>query len=595
MHNPLFDDRFVDFVLDAVHPLDETLALPAYAEHDRETCAMYADALRRFGREVLLPTYRAMDTEAPVFEGGRVRLHPVMQRLYPKLIELGLITASRPVEVGGHALPRQVATLGQMYLMAGNLAALGLPFLTAGAGHLVEAFGDETVRGLFLDAMYSGRWTGTMALTEPHAGSSLGDITTAATPRADGTYAIRGAKIYISGGDHDVTENIVHLTLARIDGAPAGSRGISLFAIPARRPEGGALVDNDVVVTQLIHKVGWRGLPSLGLSFGERSDCRGWLVGAPGGGLPAMFQMMNEARIAVGAQGVATASAAYHAAVAYARERTQGRPAGPKGAHNTAPVPIIEHADVRRMLLRQRAIVEGGLLLVSYAAWCADRAAGHPDEAARAHHHHLLDVLTPVVKTFPAEYGFEACALALQVHGGYGYTTEYLPEAWLRDQKLNSIHEGTTGIQGLDLLGRKVMRHGGAALRALLGEIERTIAAAAAAGEGAIDPAWGAALAANDRRLGEVTMALGARGMAGDVDGLLGHSHHYLTALSIHVVAWQWLAVVVAAAGRAGLFFDARRRAAQYWFAVEVPRVAQLLALCAEAEDSYLAACADEF
>lgn len=593
MQNPLLDDRFVDFVLDAVHPVAESLALPAHAEHDRETCAMYVDALRRFGREVLLPTYRAMDAEAPVFEGGRVRLHPVMQRLYPKLVELGLITASRPVEVGGHGLPRQVATLGQMYLMAGNLAALGLPFLTAGAGHLVEAFGDEAVRKLFLDAMYSGRWTGTMALTEPQAGSSLGDITTGATPRADGTYAMRGAKIYISGGDHDVTENIVHLTLARIDGAPAGSRGISLFAIPARRPvgEGGALVDNDVVVTQLIHKIGWRGLPSLGLSFGERGDCRGWLVGRPGGGLAAMFQMMNEARIAVGAQAVATASAAYHAAAAYARERTQGRRAGGEGG--AGPVPIIEHADVRRMLLRQRAIVEGGLLLVSYAAWCADRAEGHPDEAVRAHHHHLLDVLTPLVKTFPAEYGFEACTLALQVHGGYGYTTEYLPEAWLRDQKLNSIHEGTTGIQGLDLLGRKVMRHGGAALRALIGEVERTVAAAAALGE--VDPAWGAALAANDRLLGEVTMRLGARGMAGDVDGMLGHSHHYLTALSIHVVGWQWLAMVVAAKGREGLFFDARRRAAQLWFAVEVPRVAQLLALCADGEDSYLAARPDEF
>ncbi|MEZ4435639.1 MAG: acyl-CoA dehydrogenase [bacterium] len=585
MQNPLFDDRFVDFLLDVVHPVGETLALPAFAEHDRETCALYLDGARRFAREVLWPSYRPMDAEPPVFEGGRVRLHPLMKRLYPRICGLGVMTASRDVAVGGHRLPRQVAMMASSYLMAGNLSAVGLALLTAGAGHLVEVFGDETVRGLFLGPMYDGRWTGTMALTEPQAGSSLADLSTAATPRADGTFAIRGSKIFISGADHDVAENVVHLTLARIDGAPAGSGGISLFAVPRLRPEAGGLVDNDVTVTQLIHKIGWRGLPSLGIAFGERGECRGWLVGAPGNGLGAMFQMMNEARIAVGAQGVATASAAYHAAVAYARERAQGRPLGARGGGQVA---IIEHPDVRRMLLRQRAIVEGGLALVSYAARCADRAHDDPDPAAREHNARLLDVLTPIVKSFPAEYGFEACALAVQVHGGYGYTTEYLPEALLRDQKLNSIHEGTTGIQGLDLLGRKGVREGGAALRALIGEVEAAVAAAKSTD---LDPAWGAVMAANDRRIAAVTMALAAKGAAGEVEAMLAHSHAYLTALSIHVVAWQWLLVATACARAAspGPFHHARRRAAQAWFAVEVPRVAALLDLCASGDDSHLA------
>lgn len=584
MKQGLIDDRFVDFVLDAVHPLADVLALPAFAEHDRETCGLYLDALRRFAREVLFDTYRPMDTEAPTFDGARVRVHPLMAKLWPRLVELGVLTATRGPEVGGHRLPRTVAIMGQMPLLAANGSVMALAGLTAAAAHLVEAFGDDTARDLFLEPMYAGRWTGTMALTEPHAGSSLGDLSTTATPRADGTYAIRGSKIFISGGDHQITENIVHLTLARIDGAPPGTRGISLFAVPARRPDaGGGLVDNDVTVTQLLHKIGWRGLPSLGIAFGERGDCVGWRVGAPGKGLSAMFQMMNEARIGVGAQATATASAAYHCAVAYARERTQGRPLTERDA-TRPPVPIIEHADVRRMLLRQRAIVEGSLALVACATRSADLALDAPDPQVRATHGAILDVLTPIVKTFPSEYGFESCALSLQIHGGYGYTTEYLPEAWMRDQKLNSIHEGTTGIQGLDLLGRKAMRKGGAGLKALLGAIEATIAAARAAG---VDAAWCDALAALDARFGEVTMALAGKGMAGDVDGMLAHSHHYLIAMSLHVVAWQWLAIAAAAAGRDTPFHRARLRTAAYWFAVEVPRIGPLLDLCAAGEDSY--------
>ena len=438
--------------------------------------------------------------------------------------------------------------------------------------------------------MYAGEWTGTMALTEPQAGSSLADVATVATPTAAGHYLLRGAKIFISGGDHDLTDNVVHLTLARIAGAPAGIKGVSLFCVPRRRVVGDALVDNDVAVTGLIHKIGWRGLPSLALALGERDDCHGYLVGAPHQGIRYMFQMMNEARIMVGVNGVATASVAYHEALAYARARPQGRPMTGKDPA-APPVPITAHADVRRMLLRQRAIVTGGLALLVRTARYADLHHHGADEPTRARAGLVLDLLTPIAKTFPAERGFEANALAVQIHGGYGYSSEYLPEAWLRDQKLNSIHEGTTGIQALDLLGRRAVAGGGAALAAWAEEVERTCARAEAAG---VEAAWSTALrAARATTLG-LTQALAGRGLAGDPEAMLAHAADYLDLFATVAIAWQWLELAAAVAERAARpGADADHRAvtdacARYWFATELPRVAHLAALCHSGERSYL-------
>lgn len=585
--NPLVDDRLVDLLLHDVHDAVGLCALPAFAEHSRETFEMYVGEARRLARAELFASYRPMDEEPPRFVDGRVLAHPRMKELYPRLVELGLLSATRPEEVGGQSLPQTVAVLANAYLMAGNLSAFGYAMLTTGAAHLIEAFGDETVKDLFMSRMYGGQWTGTMALTEPHAGSSLGDLTTTATPAGDGTYRIVGSKIFISGGDHDVTDNVVNLTLARIAGAPAGTKGISLFAVPNRRLEGGVLVANDVHVTGVIHKIGWRGLPSLALGFGDANDCHGWLVGEPEQGLRYMFQMMNEARILVGVHAAATASVAYHEAVAYAKERRQGRA---PGRRDGAPVPIVEHADVRRMLLRQKAIVDGSFGLLVEAARYADLAehATEPEQRERAQL--LLDLLTPVAKTFPAERGFEANALAVQVHGGYGYSSEYLPEAWMRDQKLNTIHEGTSGIQGLDLLGRKAVAKGGAPLRLLGEEIARAADEARAAG---LPPAWADAVQAAFGRLAAVTAALGGRGSSGDVDGMLAHSADYLEAFGILALSWQHLRLATAAsrrmneAGPAG-FLEGVRCAAQYWIATELPRVDLLARLCEEAEDSYV-------
>jgi len=410
--NPLISDRDVEFLLYEVLDVESLCALSAFSEHSRETFDLVLQATRRFAREKLFPSYRAIDEAPPELIDGAVRVHPQMRELYRGIVELGLLTASRPEAVGGQDLPLSVFTVATTYLMAGNLSAYGYIGLTLGAAHLIEAFGDEALLRRFMAPMYEGRWTGTMALTEPQAGSSLADITTTATPTEDGHYLIRGNKIFISGGEHDLAENVVHLLLARIDFAPAGSRGISLFAVPKRRPGAGGLVDNDVHAAGLIHKIGWRGLPSMAMSYGENGDCRGWLVGAANRGLAHMFQMMNEARIMVGANGVSTASVAYHESVEYARTRPQGRPLGNKDPV-TPQVPIIDHADVRRMLLRQKAIVEGALSVVVVTAQYSDLAAHAPTEAERSRAQLLLDLLTPIAKSFPAEKGFESNALAL--------------------------------------------------------------------------------------------------------------------------------------------------------------------------------------
>ncbi|MCA9596651.1 MAG: acyl-CoA dehydrogenase [Myxococcales bacterium] len=589
MANPLISDRDVEFLLFELFDAEGLCGLPHFADHSRETFELYLASAKRLARDVLFPAYRPFDEAPPVLERGRVKVHPLLHDILPQMVELGIIAATRPADVGGQQLPLLVACMANAYLMAANASAYGFIGLTSGAGRLLESFGSEALKREYMEPMYEGRWAGTMALTEPQAGSSLTDVQTHATPTDQGYHLIRGSKIFISGGDQDVTENIVHLLLARIDGAPPGIKGVSLFAVPRLRREGDRLVPNDVAVTGAIHKIGWRGLPSLALDYGENDDCRGWLVGEPHQGIRYMFQMMNEARLMVGVNGVATASAAYHEALAYAADRPQGRRLGEKDP--TRPqVPIMEHADVRRMLLRQKAIVEGGLSLLAECARLSDLGEYAEDTAERDRSRLLLDLLTPVAKTFPAERGFEANALSVQVHGGYGYSSEYLPESWLRDQKLNSIHEGTTGIQSMDLLGRKVMGHGGQSLFALRDELVATIADARAAG---VDDEWCGRLEGALAALGSVTEHLGGLGMNGDVAGMLLHSVDYMDLFSTVVIGWQWLKQAAAAkrgldAGRGTpAFYEGKLCAAQYWINTELPRAGYLAALCRSGEDSY--------
>jgi alkylation response protein AidB-like acyl-CoA dehydrogenase len=590
-NNPLVSDRNVEFLLYEVFDAEGLCRLDAYQDHSRETFDLVLQNARKFAREVLLPTYKPVDEAPPHRVGDGIQVHPAMRAIYPKLVEQGMTAATRPASVGGQQLPHTVATLCNLYGMAANLSAVSYLGLTTGAAHLIEEFGSEALRAEMMTRMYSGQWTGTMALTEPQAGSSLTDVKTSATPTAQGHYRIRGNKVFISGGDQDLTENIVHLTLARIDGAPLGIKGVSLFAVPKKRLENGKLVANDVHCAGAFHKMGWRGIPSIALNLGENGDCHGWLVGEPHRGISYMFQMMNEARLMVGMQAIATASVAYFESLEYARTRPQGRPLTSKNPASPQ-VPIIEHADVRRMLLRQKAIVEGALALGVQTARYADLAAHGPTPEQRRRALLLLDMMTPIVKSFSAERGFESNALAVQVHGGYGYTSEYLPEAWLRDQKLNSIHEGTTCMHSMDLLGRKVLADEGAALRLLGEEIGAAIGRAAAAG---VDPEWCAALERAVARTGEVTMRLASVGMSGQVDEMMLHSVDYLDLLSTVVVAWQWL--LQAAVANEGLakapdalssdFYQGKVCAAQYWIKTELPRIEHLASLCSGGESSY--------
>jgi butyryl-CoA dehydrogenase len=596
MSNPILDDRTIDFLLYEVFDIPRLCELPFFADHSRETFDLFLGSVRRLSRDHFLPSYASMDEAGAQLEDGRVRVDPVMKELWPKLTELGLLAAARPYDVGGQQLPFTMLNTAVAYLYGGNLGASGFAGLTLSAAHLIEAFGDDELRETFMKRMYAGEWTGTMALTEPQAGSSLADVRTSATPAGDGRYRLRGSKIFISGGDQDFTENVVNLVLARIDGAPAGVKGISLFAVPRLRPEGDALVDNDVSTAGLVHKLGWRGLPSTIQSYGERGDCHGWLVGEPHQGLRYMFQMMNEARVGVGVSAAATASAGYLEALAYAKERAQGRSLG--AGPDSAPVAIIQHDDVRRMLLRQKAIVEGALALCVATSRYVDLSEHAEADHEREHARELADLLTPITKSFPAERGFESNALAVQVHGGYGYSTEYLPQAWLRDQKLNSLHEGTTGIQSLDLLGRKVMKSGGASLMRLADEIGGDVVRAKRAG---VPDARLAAMQSALERIAGTTAALGERA-ASDMPAMLRHSAAYLELVSTAVIGWQWIKLETAALERAdgagesdASFYEGKRRAAQFWFAEEMPRIDTLAALIDSADDSFSSMPPDAF
>jgi len=600
MANQLIDDRTVEFILHDLLDAGSLCRLPYFADHGRETFDLYLSSCRKLAREVLFPAYRPMDAEPPRLESGQVKVHPAMRELWPRLVEVGVLNSNAAVESGGQQLPLLLSSMGNAYLMAANLSAAGFPGLTSGAAHLLELFGDERLKRDYMARMYGGDWGGTMALTEPQAGSSLADVRTRAVPTAEGHYLISGSKVFISGGDQDITENVVHLALARIDGAAPGIKGVSLFCVPKKRLVDGELVDNDCASAGVFHKLGWRGLPSIALNFGERGDCHGYLVGEAGRGLAHMFVMMNGARLAVGLNAAATASAAFHESLEYARTRPQGRPLTARDP-STPQIPIVEHADVRRMLLRQKAIVEGSLALCAQASRWVDESEHETDPDAKKRAQLLLDLITPAAKTFPAEKGFESCALAVQIFGGYGYTAEYPVESYLRDQKLNTLHEGTTGIQGMDLLGRKAMADGGASLQQFALEITAAAEAARAQGDShAPLSEMAAQLEAAVQDLGATTMEVAQRGMSGDRNGMLRHSTDYLEMFSVTAVAWLWLRMATAASRAIAAqpsraeFLRGKIRTARYWFANDLARTPALGALIRSGEDSFEGARGEE-
>jgi len=576
-----------------------------FADHSRETFTQVLDTCERIAREKFAPVNRLTDTEEPRFDGERVHLPRATHDAVAAYVESGMLAAAQDDDLGGMQLPCVVEMAANAFFSKASVAIGGYAMLTSGNANLLMAHGTPLQREVFAKREFAGQWFGTMCLSEPQAGSSLSDVATRAEP--DGAdfesdalgprYRLRGSKMWISAGEHELTENIVHLVLAKIPDADGqlvpGTGGISLFIVPkwCVTPTGDLNGErNDVVLAGLNHKLGYRGTTNTLLNFGEgrnRPDGRpgaiGYRVGAPGQGLRCMFHMMNEARIGVGLGAAMLGMAGFEASLEYATQRSQGRPMTVAGKDpRSKPVPLIEHADIRRMLLLQKAYCEGALALELYCARLVDEAhTADADADAAREAALLLEVLTPIAKSWPSEWCLEANSLAIQVLGGYGYTRDFPVEQYWRDNRLNMIHEGTHGIQALDLLGRKVTMDGGAGLKLLATRISDTIGRAGQVA-GLAEP--GNQLAAALQKLGAATKAAWATGQPEEA---LANATPYLQAFGHVVLAWLWLDVALAATALPAAQAErreAKRAAMRCFFAYELPRIDAWLAVVARRE-----------
>lgn len=593
MSEQLLSSRNLAFELYEVLDAEGLTQRACFADHNRETFDAAIATARTLSEKYFAPHNRKNDEHEPLFENGEVTLIPEVKPAIDAFVEAGFLNASRSFEQGGMQLPTLLTQACFAHFQAANIGTAAYPFLTMGASKLIESFGSDDQKRRFLQPMLEGRFFGTMALTEPHAGSSLADIRTRAEPAEDGSYRIKGNKIFISAGDHPLTENIVHLVLAKLPDAPPGVKGISLFIVPKFlvNDDGSLGARNDVVLAGLFHKMGYRGTTSTALNFGDNGQCVGYLVGQPHRGLSYMFQMMNGARIGVGMGAVMLGYAGYLYSLEYARERPQGRL--PDGKDPTSPqVPIIEHTDVRRMLLMQKAYVEGAFDLGLYTARLYDDSKTAETEQARQQALELLDLLTPIIKSWPSEYCLKANSLAIQILGGHGYTREYPVEQYYRDNRLNPIHEGTHGIQSLDLLGRKVGMNGGTAFQDLLSKIQATLAEATRfeATQSLAEP-----LDLLSTRVAETTRLLLSDLAQGEINRALANSALYLDVFGQLVLGWRWLVQAIHAAEglEKGIeadadFYRGKLQAARYFLTWEVPAGHHRLDLLQQRDDTCL-------
>ena len=583
MQSKLLSRRDLAFVLYELLDAPALTARTRYADHSRETFEQALDLAEKIARDHFAPHNRKSDEHEPVFDGTSVTMIAEVAAALKAFIDAGLMASEHDYEYGGMQLPQVVAKACFAFFNAANVATSSYPFLTIGNANLLLDHGSPQQIDTFVRPMLSGRFFGTMCLSEAQAGSSLSDIRTRAEPLPDGSYRVFGNKMWISAGEHELAENIIHLVLAKIPGSPPGVKGISLFIVPkfVVNADGSVGERNDVVLAGLNHKMGYRGTTNTLLNFGEGKfrpqgaiGAVAYLVGEANRGLGYMFHMMNEARIGVGLGATMLGYTGYLHALDYARKRPQGRHAGAKNPE-TPQVPIIEHADVRRMLLAQKAYVEGALALNLYCARLVDEQKTGESELARTEASQLLDLLTPIAKSWPSQWCLEANSLAIQVHGGYGYTRDYPVEQFYRDNRLNPIHEGTHGIQGLDLLGRKVVQADGALLRLLGRKIEKTCRKARSLRD----------TVQFARQLGEAVARLGLTTQklhgAGDIDRTLANASTYLEAFGHVVLAWIWLktAVIAATRLREGTdemdFYRGKLQAAMFFFHWELPKTLQ--------------------
>jgi alkylation response protein AidB-like acyl-CoA dehydrogenase len=547
MAQVIADRRDIDFVLHEQFEVETLSAHEKYAEFNKKTVDLIVSEARNLAVKEILPTREIGDREGTEFDKGEVHVPKEFHRAYELFNEGEWLAMSEDPKWGGQGMPRTVSLAAADYFNGANYAFMMYPGLTHGAGKLVEAFGTDQQKQLFLKKMYTGEWTGTMLLTEPEAGSDVGALTTSAVKNDDGTYSITGNKIFISSGEHDLVENIIHPVLARIEGAPEGTKGISLFLVPKIwvNDDGSLGEFNDVVCTGIEEKMGIHGNSTCSLALGGKGQCRGTLLGEENKGMRAMFLMMNEARLLVGLQGLSCASASYLNAINYARERIQGKYLLNMMDKSAPGVAIIQHPDVRRQLLTMKAYVEGMRSLLYYVGICGDRGEITDDEAEKAKYQGLVDVLIPLAKGYVTDRAFEVCSHGVQIYGGYGYIREYPQEQLLRDCRITMIYEGTNGIQAMDLLGRKLGLNQGKPIMDLMGEIQKTIAAAK--GVDGLDD-FGARLERALNKLGEVAMHMGTTAMSPDVLKAFAFAHPFMEVCGDVVMAWMlvWRATLAA-------------------------------------------------
>ena len=584
--------RDLEFLLYEWLDVESLTAHPRFADHSRETFDAAIETSRQIATDLFAPHNKKSDANEPFVtmdaSGAHVQLIAEIKQAVDAFSAAGLIAAGQDFAMGGMQLPCVIEKACTAWFMGANVATAAYPFLTTGNANLLLAHGTRQQIETYARPLLAGRFLGTMCLSESQAGSSLSDIKSRAELKADGNYRLTGNKMWISAGDHDLAENIIHLVLAKIPGPDgkliAGVKGLSLFIVPKFlvNADGTLGERNDVTLAGLNHKMGYRGTTNCLLNFGEgqftpqgKAGAIAYLVGQQHQGLACMFHMMNEARIGVGLGATMLGYTAYLHALDYARNRPQGRPIAAKDPA-TPQIVIIEHADVRRMLLAQKAYVEGALALNLYCAKLVDEEKNGADETSRREASLLLDILTPIAKSWPSQWCLAANDLAIQVHGGYGYTRDYNVEQFYRDNRLNAIHEGTHGIQGLDLLGRKVVMQDGAALKMLVSRIEATLHKADEDGD---LTEWAGDVFTLLDHLVEVTRDLHA---AGNVEKTLANASVYLEAFGHVVIAWIWIEQALVAT-RAGNqyedFYRGKLQACQYFIQWELPKVRPMLNL----------------
>lgn len=547
MAQSIADRRDQEFVLHEMLCASDLAKNDLFGDFNKKIMDMVVSEARNLAVKELLPVNQEGDEQGCTLENGKVTVPASYHKAYKLFCDGEWIAMSDDPEFGGQGMPQVLATAAGELFTGANCAFLMYPGLTHGAGKLVEEFGTDEQKKFYLENLYTGKWAGTMCLTEPEAGSDVGNLTTTAKRNDDGTFTITGNKIFISGGDQDITENIIHPVLARIEGAPAGTRGISLFLVPKYRvnKDGSIGQSNDVICTGLEKKMGIHGNSTASLSFGSKGNCTGELLGAENKGMKAMFVMMNEARLGVGMQGFGFATASYINAVNYARERVQGTDLMKIFEKDAKPVSIINHPDVKRQLLSMKASVDGMRALLYYTALCFDKVKIAKNEEEKEKYEGLIELLTPIVKAYCTDRSFEVCTQGVQVFGGYGFIREYPQEQLLRDCKITSIYEGTNGIQAMDFLGRKLGQKKGKPFMDLLGEMNKTIAAAREI-EGLDTLAGKLELAVN--KLGEVAMHMGMTAMSEKVLDAFAMAHPFLDITGDVCLAWLelWRAVVAA-------------------------------------------------